>query len=190
MLCLVDSKKKFPHNCFALMTTSGAKGSGVNFSQICCLLGQQELEGKRVPVMPSGKTLPSFGPYDPTPRAGGYITDRFLTGVRPQDYYFHCMAGREGLVDTAVKTANSGYLQRCLVKHLENLCVEYDCTVRQKYHCLIYAIRKLLQLEPNQDGDPRRLTVQLRMEPRQHHHHNQQYRWHHQRQHLLHEMPR
>ncbi len=80
--------------------------------------------------MPSGKTLPSFIPYDPNPRAGGYITDRFLTGVRPQDFYFHCMAGREGLIDTAVKTARSGYLQRCLVKHMESLVVNYDYTVR------------------------------------------------------------
>jgi DNA-directed RNA polymerase I subunit RPA1 len=56
--------------------------------------------------------------------------DRFLTGIRPQEYYFHCMAGREGLVDTAVKTSRSGYLQRCLVKHLEELKVCYDFTVR------------------------------------------------------------
>jgi DNA-directed RNA polymerase I subunit RPA1 len=54
----------------------------------------------------------------------------FLTGLHPQEYYFHCMAGREGLVDTAVKTSNSGYLQRCLIKHLEGLCVQYDYTVR------------------------------------------------------------
>ena len=94
------------------------------------MLGQQELEGKRVPLMPSGKTLPCFLPYDPNPRSGGYISDRFLTGLRPQDFYFHCMAGREGLIDTAVKTSRSGYLQRCLVKHLENLTVGYDQTVR------------------------------------------------------------
>lgn len=66
-----------------------------------------------------GKSLPSFKPYDASPRAGGFVRDRFLTGVKPQEYYFHCMAGREGLVDTAVKTSRSGYLQRCLVKHLE-----------------------------------------------------------------------
>lgn len=68
----------------------------VNFQQISFLLGQQELEGKRVPRMVSGKTLPSFPPWDFTSRAGGYIIDRFLTGLRPQEYYFHCMAGREG----------------------------------------------------------------------------------------------
>ena len=122
--------KAFPYNGMSLMTLSGAKGSAVNFSQISCLLGQQELEGKRVPMMATGKTLPSFRRYDPQPRAGGYVTDRFLTGIRPQEYYFHCMAGREGLIDTAVKTSRSGYLQRCLIKHLESLTVNYDYTVR------------------------------------------------------------
>eukprot|EP01083_Nonionella_stella_P050855 135148_1 len=123
-------KVKFPHNYFAAMILSGAKGSRVNISQISSLLGQQELEGKRVPRMVSGKTLPCFSPYDLSARAGGYIADRFLTGIRPQEYYFHCMAGREGLVDTAVKTANSGYLQRCLVKNMESLQVHYDYSVR------------------------------------------------------------
>ncbi|KAJ0696338.1 putative DNA-directed RNA polymerase [Helianthus annuus] len=122
--------KPFPQNCISLMTISGAKGSSVNFQQISFLLGQQELEGKRVPRMVSGKTLPSFSPWDFTSRAGGYIVDRFLTGLRPQEYYFHCMAGREGLVDTAVKTSRSGYLQRCLIKNLESLKVSYDHTVR------------------------------------------------------------
>ncbi|KAL1813569.1 hypothetical protein ACET3Z_023634 [Daucus carota] len=122
--------KPFPKNCISLMTISGAKGSSVNFQQISSSLGQQELEGKRVPRMTSGKTLPSFSPWDFSSRAGGYITDRFLTGLRPQEYYFHCMAGREGLVDTAVKTSRSGYLQRCLVKNLECLKVCYDYTVR------------------------------------------------------------
>lgn len=89
-------QKPFPKNCLSVMTISGAKGSTVNFSQISSLLGQQELEGKRVPRMISGKTLPSFHPWDPASRSGGFIGDRFLTGLRPQEYYFHCMAGREG----------------------------------------------------------------------------------------------
>lgn len=122
--------KRFPLNNLSLMTMSGAKGSNVNLSQISCLLGQQELEGRRVPRTPVGRTLPSFSCFDVSARAGGFITDRFLTGIRPQEYYFHCMAGREGLVDTAVKTSRSGYLQRCLVKHLENISVHYDYTVR------------------------------------------------------------
>ncbi|KAG6877242.1 hypothetical protein C0992_010468 [Termitomyces sp. T32_za158] len=122
--------RKFPHNHMQTMTLSGAKGSAVNARQISCALGQQELEGRRVPVMVSGKTLPSFRPFETKAIAGGYVASRFLTGVKPQEFYFHCMAGREGLIDTAVKTSRSGYLQRCLIKHLEGIRVHYDHTVR------------------------------------------------------------
>ena len=122
--------RHFPSNHMQAMTISGAKGSQVNASQISCLLGQQDLEGRRVPVMVSGKTLPSFRQLDTAPRAGGFVTQRFFSGIRPQEYYFHCMAGREGLIDTAVKTSRSGYLQRCLIKHLEGIRVHYDHTVR------------------------------------------------------------
>lgn len=129
--CIPDgTMKKFPYNSMQAMALSGAKGSAVNVSQIMCLLGQQALEGRRVPVMVSGKTLPSFKPFDTDARAGGYIKDRFYSGIRPQEYYFHCMAGREGLIDTAVKTSRSGYLQRCLTKQLEGIHVAYDNTVR------------------------------------------------------------
>ncbi|XP_043198844.1 DNA-directed RNA polymerase I subunit RPA1-like isoform X2 [Amphibalanus amphitrite] len=103
----------FPENNLQLMVEAGAKGSKVNTMQISCLLGQIELEGKRPPRMVSG-----------------FISGRFMTGIRPQEYFFHCMAGREGLIDTAVKTSRSGYLQRCLIKHLEGLVVNYDSTVR------------------------------------------------------------
>ena len=123
-------KSDFQKNNFSVMVLTGAKGSAVNQSSISCMLGQQALEGQRVPLMVSGKSLPSFRPYDAQIRAHGFVQDRFLTGVKPQEYYFHCMAGREGLVDTAVKTSRSGYLQRCLVKHLEELKVNYDNTVR------------------------------------------------------------
>ncbi|CAI5756906.1 unnamed protein product [Candida verbasci] len=122
--------KKFPYNSMQAMALSGAKGSNVNVSQIMCLLGQQALEGRRVPVMVSGKTLPSFKPFETDARAGGYIKQRFYSGIRPQEYYFHCMAGREGLIDTAVKTSRSGYLQRCLTKQLEGVHVSYDNSVR------------------------------------------------------------
>ena len=116
------------------------------------MLGQQELEGRRVPLSPSGCTAPCFAPYELSARAGGYITDRFLTGVRPPEFYFHCMAGREGLVDTAVKTSRSGYLQRCLIKHLEPLTVAYDYTVRSS------ADGSVIQFVAGEDGlDPTRV---------------------------------
>ncbi|KAF2272221.1 DNA-directed RNA polymeras-like protein I subunit [Westerdykella ornata] len=122
--------KLFPKNQMQTMTGSGAKGSMVNANQISCNLGQQVLEGRRVPVMVSGKTLPCFKAFETSVRAGGYVVNRFLTGIRPQEYYFHTMAGREGLIDTAVKTSRSGYLQRCIIKGMEGLRVEYDTSVR------------------------------------------------------------
>ncbi|XP_065693534.1 DNA-directed RNA polymerase I subunit RPA1 [Patagioenas fasciata] len=122
--------RSFPENNLQLMVQSGAKGSTVNTMQISCLLGQIELEGRRPPLMASGKSLPCFQPYDFSPSSGGFVTGRFLTGIKPSEFFFHCMAGREGLVDTAVKTSRSGYLQRCVIKHLEGLVVQYDLTVR------------------------------------------------------------
>lgn len=123
--------KRFPKNGFSLMTDTGAKGSAVNSTQISCLLGSTIMEGKRVPRMGgSGATLPCFAPFDPAPNAGGFIGSRFLTGIAPYEMFFHAMAGREGLLDTSLKTANSGYLQRCLIKHLEGVRVHYDYTAR------------------------------------------------------------
>lgn len=135
----------FPANNLQLMVQSGAKGSTVNTMQISCLLGQIELEGKRPPVMISGRSLPSFPVSEFAPRAGGFIDGRFMTGIQPQEFFFHCMAGREGLIDTAVKTSRSGYLQRCLIKHLEGLSVGYDLTVRD-------SDRSVIQFMYGEDG--------------------------------------
>ncbi|KAF4587583.1 DNA-directed RNA polymerase I subunit RPA1 [Ophiocordyceps camponoti-floridani] len=130
-------EKPFPRNQMQTMTSSGAKGSRVNASLITCNLGQQVLEGRRVPLMVSGKSLPCFKPFETSLRAGGYVVNRFLTGIRPQEYYFHHMAGREGLIDTAVKTSSSGYLQRCVIKGMEGLTVAYDNSVRDSDGSLI-----------------------------------------------------
>ncbi|TIC97718.1 DNA-directed RNA polymerase I subunit rpa1 [Colletotrichum higginsianum] len=129
--------KQFPKNQMQSMTTSGAKGSQVNANLISCNLGQQVLEGRRVPLMVSGKSLPCFKAFETDVRAGGYIVQRFLTGIQPQEYYFHHMAGREGLIDTAVKTSRSGYLQRCIIKGMEGLTVAYDSTVRDSDGTLV-----------------------------------------------------
>ncbi|KRX27038.1 DNA-directed RNA polymerase I subunit RPA1 [Trichinella nelsoni] len=122
--------KAFPDNGLSLMIETGAKGTSVNFFQMSCMLGQVDLEGQRVKVGMSGRTLPCFQRYDTKPRAGGFVSQRFLSGVRPQEFFFHCLAGREGLIDTAVKTSRSGYLQRCIIKHMEGIVANYDLTVR------------------------------------------------------------
>ena len=136
--CLPDGlQKPFPANQMQTMTVSGAKGGLVNATLISCNLGQQVLEGRRVPLMVSGKSLPCYAPFETDIRAGGYVVSRFLTGIRPQEYYFHHMAGRVGLIDTAVKTSRSGYLQRCIVKGMEGLEVAYDTSVRDSDGTLV-----------------------------------------------------
>ncbi|XP_069956974.1 DNA-directed RNA polymerase I subunit RPA1 [Cherax quadricarinatus] len=117
-------------NHMRMMVDTGAKGSKVNMNQIASLFGSVAIDGKRMPLSITGRSLPSFKPYDPNPVAGGYISNRFMTGINPQSYFFLCIVGRDSLQHTAVKTADSGYLQRCLIKHLEGIHVKYDMTVR------------------------------------------------------------
>lgn len=117
-------------NHMRMMVDTGAKGSKVNMNQMASLFGSVAIDGKRMPISITGKFLPSFKPYEANPRAGGYIPHRFMTGMDPQAYFYLCIVGRDSLQHTAVKTANSGYLQRCLIKHLEGIQVKYDMTVR------------------------------------------------------------
>lgn len=132
-------------NRMRLMVDSGAKGSKVNMNQMASLFGPTALDGKRMPLSLAGKSLPSFDRYDLNPRAGGYISSRFMTGMDPQSYFFLCIVGRDSLQHTAVKTANSGYMQRCLIKHLEGIEVSYDMTVRNSDGLV-------LQFEYGEDG--------------------------------------
>lgn len=120
----------FPQNQLTLMTLSGAKGSNVNAQQMALTLGQQMFDGRRVRRMASGKTMPGFFVGDERARSFGYAMGRFASGIRPQEYTIHAAAGRDGLIDTGVKTARSGELQRYLIKGLENLVVAWDGTVR------------------------------------------------------------
>ncbi|KAK7076458.1 hypothetical protein SK128_026044, partial [Halocaridina rubra] len=117
-------------NHMKLMVDTGAKGSKVNMNQMASLFGSVAIDGKRMPLSITGKSLPAFKPYDSSPCAGGYIANRFITGINPKSYFFLCIVGRDSLQHTAVKTSDSGYVQRCLIKHLEGVRVDYDMTVR------------------------------------------------------------
>ncbi|KAB7498553.1 DNA-directed RNA polymerase I subunit RPA1, partial [Armadillidium nasatum] len=132
-------------NRMRMMIDTGAKGSRVNMNQMASLFGSVAIDGKRMPMSGTGKTLPSFKPYECDPRAGGYIPTRFVTGMDPRSYFFLCIVGRDSLQHTAVKTANSGYMQRCLIKHLEGIYVGYDMTVRNSDGVV-------LQFEYGEDG--------------------------------------
>ncbi|KAH7080032.1 DNA-directed RNA polymerase II subunit RPB1 [Paraphoma chrysanthemicola] len=109
---------------------SGSKGSTVNISQMVSLVGQQAVEGQRIPFGFKYRSLPHFTKDDYSPESRGFVENSYLRGLTPSEFFFHAMAGREGLIDTAVKTAETGYIQRRLVKALEDVMVKYDGTVR------------------------------------------------------------
>jgi DNA-directed RNA polymerase II subunit RPB1 len=112
------------------MVRSGSKGGPINVSQMMACVGQQNIEGKRIPYGFQDRTLPHYKKYDDGAEARGFIESSFIRGLTPQEFFFHAMSGREGLIDTAVKTADTGYIQRQMVKGMEDLLVQHDGTVR------------------------------------------------------------
>ncbi|XP_040568151.1 DNA-directed RNA polymerase III subunit RPC1 [Lepeophtheirus salmonis] len=112
------------------MALCGSKGSFINISQMIACVGQQAISGKRIPDGFEDRSLPHFGRKSKIPAAKGFVENSFYSGLTPTEFFFHTMGGREGLVDTAVKTAETGYMQRRLVKSLEDLVQHYDNTVR------------------------------------------------------------
>ena len=117
-------------NRFVIMVNAGSKGSDLNISQMISCLGQQNVDGKRIPYGFESRTLPHFTKYDDSPGARGFVESSYINGLSPQELFFHAMGGRVGLIDTAVKTSSTGYIQRRLIKGLEDLMVAYDMTIR------------------------------------------------------------
>ena len=118
------------HNAPLVMALCGSKGSTINISQMVACVGQQAVGGMRPPDGFAERSLPHFRRGEKTPAAKGFVANSFFSGMRPTEFFFHTMAGREGLVDTAVKTAETGYMSRRLMKALEDLSLRYDGTVR------------------------------------------------------------
>ena len=112
------------------MIKAGSKGSNTNVAQMIAVLGQQNVEGKRIPYGFQDRTLPHFKRFDDGAAARGFIESSFVKGLTPHEFFFHAMSGREGLIDTAVKTADTGYMQRQLVKAMEDLTIQHDGSVR------------------------------------------------------------
>jgi DNA-directed RNA polymerase subunit A' len=117
-------------NAGIVMTRTGARGSSLNIGQMAACVGQQSVRGKRIMRGYSGRALPHFVEGDPSPRARGFVYSSYQTGLDAIEFFFHAMGGREGLVDTAVRTQQSGYMQRRLINALEHIRLEYDGTVR------------------------------------------------------------
>jgi DNA-directed RNA polymerase II subunit RPB1 len=117
-------------NNIKTMVLSGSKGSFINISQITACVGQQNVEGKRIQFGFRNRTLPHFTKDDYGAESRGFVENSYLRGLTPQEFFFHTMGGREGLIDTAVKTSESGYIQRRLIKAMEDVMIRYDNTAR------------------------------------------------------------
>lgn len=132
-------------NNFLKSVTSGSKGDAFNIAQITGCLGQQNLNGQRIfPALSDNRrTLPHY-PIDPREytddmryESQGFIKSCFTKGLNPREWYFHAMTGREGITDTAMKTATSGYIQRRMIKLAEDVQIKYDGTVRNSGNHII-----------------------------------------------------
>tara|TARA_Y100000768_G_scaffold388467_1_gene384544 strand:+ start:271 stop:4776 length:4506 start_codon:yes stop_codon:yes gene_type:complete len=142
------------NNRFVTMVNAGSKGSDLNISQMISCLGQQNVDGKRIPYGFENRTLPHYCKFDDSPEARGFVESSFISGLRPEELFFHAMGGRVGLIDTAVKTSTTGYIQRRLIKALEDLMVGYDMTVRNNKFVVI-------QFKYGDDGfDPVKIETQ------------------------------
>jgi DNA-directed RNA polymerase II subunit RPB1 len=138
---VIESLKKVQDdeavNRIVQMVDSGSKGGDQNITQMVAALGQQLIEGKRVQYTLQDRTLPHFTRYDDGVESRGFVQHSFVDGLMPTEFFFHAMAGREGLIDTAVKTSDTGYIQRRLMKTMEDQHVEYDGSVRNVTGSLI-----------------------------------------------------
>ena len=119
-----------PDNNFNIMISSGSKGEAVNLGQIGGCIGLQAFEGSLMPKKINSRTLPYFYRDEDTMESRGLIKNSFVSGATFPEFFFHHMTGREGIIDVAIKTAKSGYIQRRLVKILEDCMIKYDGTVR------------------------------------------------------------
>jgi len=118
------------NNRFIEMIVSGAKGNANNIAQITACVGQQNVSGKRIPYGFDNRTLPHFTKFDDGPESRGFVQSSFRSGLNPSEYFFAAMGGREGLIDSKVRTSETGYIQRRLVKFMEDLVVSHDYSVR------------------------------------------------------------
>jgi|AntAceMinimDraft_13_1070369.scaffolds.fasta_scaffold02092_2 DNA-directed RNA polymerase II subunit RPB1 len=141
----IGRKSLSQDNRFKIMVDAGSKGSNLNIAQMISCLGQQNVDGKRIPYGFEDRTLPHYNRFDDSPEARGFVESSFIQGLTPQELFFHAMGGRVGLIDTAVKTSETGYIQRRLIKGMEDLKVEYDMTVRNN-------VGKVIQFQYGDDG--------------------------------------
>mgnify|MGYP000436216197 FL=1 len=127
-------------NFFWTSAISGAKGNSTNVAQVSGVLGQNNVEGSRIKKKVEGRSLVYWHRDDDTPEARGFIKSSFLSGLKGFEFFYNASAGREGLIDTAIKTATTGYIQRQLIKGLEDLSIRYDGTNRNARGIIVQTV--------------------------------------------------
>jgi DNA-directed RNA polymerase subunit A' len=147
-------------NNAVIMARTGARGSMLNLTQMAACVGQQSVRGERLSRGYRGRTLPHFKPGDLGAEARGFVNASYKRGLKPLEFFFHAMGGREGLVDTAVRTAQSGYMQRRLINALQDLRVEYDGTVRDDRGMIIQFLYGEDQVDPARSDNGKAVNVE------------------------------
>jgi len=119
-------------NAFFVEVSSGAKGNLTNVVQLASCLGQQMMQHSEqlVPKLLDRRSLPAFCKQDDQAYSRGFVESCFLEGLTPTEFFFHMTSSRVGTIDTAIKTADTGYMQRKTIKATEDVYVAYDGTVR------------------------------------------------------------
>ncbi|CAL6089118.1 DNA-directed_RNA polymerase subunit [Hexamita inflata] len=113
------------------MADSGSKGKDLNIQQIAACVGQQMLQGNRMTYrFLTNRSLPHFQPFDYSLHSRGYVSHSFIQGLDAPEFWFHMTGGREGVCDTSIKTADSGYVERKMMKNMESVSQGYDNSVR------------------------------------------------------------
>ncbi|GME80086.1 unnamed protein product [Ambrosiozyma monospora] len=133
-MCIRELDKS---NAPLIMASCGSKGSTLNVSQMVAVVGQQIISGNRVPDGFQDRSLPHFLKNSKSPQSKGFVRNSFFSGLTPPEFLFHAISGREGLVDTAVKTAETGYMSRRLMKSMEDVSAQYDETVRNSSNGIV-----------------------------------------------------
>jgi DNA-directed RNA polymerase beta' subunit len=138
------------------MYIAGTKGNESNISSCGVAVGGQDFSGKRL----TNQSIKSYNVTDDAEvdsgdhlarpsanslyhrllfhrpfgyagaEAGAFIYSSYIHGLSAFELFVHAMAGREGLIDTANKTGESGYLQRKMIKTFEAMQRGADGTVR------------------------------------------------------------
>jgi DNA-directed RNA polymerase beta' subunit len=126
-----------PDNNLFVCVDSKSKGSIMNLQHMMGCVGQKSVEGSRIKKKVENRTLPIYHSNDDSPVARGFIESSFINGLSSPEFFWDAMAGREGLIDTAIRTAKTGYIQRQLIKGLEDCIIKYDNTNRDSKNVII-----------------------------------------------------